>query len=303
VRQAMWTAMAAAALAGSPAAADIPTEISDNRVAVETAWSVFVGDDPKECWVVSAPQNWSATRGGRDVTSSAIRGEIGLYVTFRPADNVAGEVSFGAGYPLEENSQVTVEVGDKTYTLFAIEDWAWPAAEQDAALVADLKAGAEAVVTGVSARGTTTVDTFSLIGITAAIEEALAVDIPQGGARFFGHDQSGKGLSRPVGRAVRDRRARGGAPPDLGRRHAQIPDADRGRPRGGGRLYPRGGSRHAVHLVAGRLHADLFVLPYRHAEAGAQPDRGEIVGQIMVARDDLGEWPRARRVAGTSVRG
>ena len=30
--------------------------------------------------------------------------------------------------------------------------------------------------------------------------------------------------------------------------------------------------RHALHLEPGRLHADLLVLPHRHAEAGAQPD-------------------------------
>ena len=38
------------------------------------------------------------------------------------------------------------------------------------------------------------------------------------------------------------------------------------------RLHPRGRPRHAVHLEPGRLHADLHVLPYRHAAAGAQPD-------------------------------
>src|ERR1700755_935932 len=40
------------------------------------------------------------------------------------------------------------------------------------------------------------------------------------------------------------------------------------------RLYPRDRSRHAVRLLAGRLHAQLLVLPYRHAAAGAQPDAG-----------------------------
>jgi hypothetical protein len=35
-----------------------------------------------------------------------------------------------------------------------------------------MKRGAEAVVTGVSGRGTTTIDTFSLLGFTAAIEDA-----------------------------------------------------------------------------------------------------------------------------------
>lgn len=174
MRQAIWTAIAAGALVGVPALADIPTEISDNRVAVETAWSVFVEDDPKECWVVSAPQSWTARRGGSDVTSQVTRGEIGLFVTFRPATGVAGEVSFTGGYPFRENSTVTVEIGDDSYTLFVIEDWAWPAPEEDASLVESLKAGVDAVVTGISSRGTTTRDTFSLIGITAALDQAAS---------------------------------------------------------------------------------------------------------------------------------
>lgn len=174
VRQAIWAMAAAGALGAATAVADIPTEISDNRVAVETAWSVFVEDEPKECWVVSAPQNWTASRGGNDVTNQVTRGEIGLFVTFRPETGVAGEVSFTGGYPFRENSTVTVQVGEDDYTLFVTEDWAWPSPDDDAALIADLKAGLDAVVTGISSRGTTTRDTFSLIGITAAIDEAAS---------------------------------------------------------------------------------------------------------------------------------
>ena len=51
--------------------------------------------------------------------------------------------------------------------------------------------------------------------------------------------------------------------------------AARRRPAGRGRdrLHPRGRPRHAVRVEPGRLHADLHLLPYRHAEAGAQSDR------------------------------
>ena len=59
------------------------------------------------------------------------------------------------------------------------------------------------------------------------------------------------------------------------------------------RLHPRSGSRHALHLEPGRLHAHLQLLPHRHAEARAQSEPAEIVGQIMVARDRLGDWPGA----------
>ncbi len=36
------------------------------------------------------------------------------------------------------------------------------------------------------------------------------------------------------------------------------------------RLYPRKRPRHLVRFLAGRLHADLPLLPHRHPEAGAQ---------------------------------
>ena len=60
---------------------------------------------------------------------------------------------------------------------------------------------------------------------------------------------------------------------DLARRHAQMAAALRRRPGGRDRPHPRGGSRHAVRLLAGRLHPHLHVLPYRHAAPGAQPRR------------------------------
>jgi hypothetical protein len=41
-------------------------------------------------------------------------------------------------------------------------------------MVAAMRAGAQAVVTGVSSRGTTTIDTFSLMGFTAALDAARA---------------------------------------------------------------------------------------------------------------------------------
>ena len=74
--------------------------------------------------------------------------------------------------------------------------------------------------------------------------------------------------------AARDRHRAG-----LRGRHAQVaPALSAARRRAAGRdrdgLHPRGGARHALRLQPGRLHADLHLLPYRHAEAGAQPDGG-----------------------------
>jgi invasion protein IalB len=163
-------ALAGSALAVAAGAA-LAQEESTNRVAVETAWSVFVEDDPKECWSVSSPTNTVNTRDGEVV--SVTRGDILLFVTFRPGSDVAGEVSFTGGYPFAEESTVELDVGGTEYELFTEGEWAWPqSAESDAEIVAALRDGTDARLTARSSRGTNTEDTFSLIGFTAALEEA-----------------------------------------------------------------------------------------------------------------------------------
>lgn len=145
---------------------------STNRVDAKTDWSVFVEDKPtKECWVVSKPTEVVNTRGGKRVT--ARRGDILLFVTYRPSSGVRGEVSFTGGYPFAPDSQVNMQIGSASYSLFVDGEWAWAAsANDDEKIRRALKGGANAVLTARSTRGTTTKDTFSLSGFTAALAEA-----------------------------------------------------------------------------------------------------------------------------------
>lgn len=142
-----------------------------NRVAAETDWAVFQGNEPKECWAVTAPKETVNTRDGRVV--SVRRGDILLFVTFRPEQNIAGEVSFTGGYPFADGSTATLEIDDTTFELFTEGEYAWPATPaDDQKIVTAIKRGSDAVVTARSSRGTETKDTFSLLGATAMIEEA-----------------------------------------------------------------------------------------------------------------------------------
>ena len=144
---------------------------SSNMVATKTDWSVFTEASPKECWGVSAPKETVNTRNGQPV--SVRRGDILLFVTFRPGSGAAGEVSFTGGYPFAPGSTVNVTIGSDSYELFTDGDWAWPAnATDEAALLAAMKRGAQAVLSARSSRGTATRDTFSLLGFTAAMQEA-----------------------------------------------------------------------------------------------------------------------------------
>ena len=146
-------------------------EESTNQVAAKTAWSVFEDADPKECWAVSSPTETVNTRDGRVV--AARRGDILLMTFFRPGAGVKGQVTFTGGYPFAGGSTVNVNIGGQEYEMFTEGEWAWPAStSDDAKIIAAMKRGASAVLTARSSRGTTTKDTFSLSGYTAAFAEA-----------------------------------------------------------------------------------------------------------------------------------
>jgi len=84
-----------------------------------------------------------------------------------------GEVSFTGGYPFAGGSTVGLDIGGTKFDLFSDGEWAWAGSkDDDAKIIAAMKSGASAVLTARSARGTQTADTFSLNGISAALDEA-----------------------------------------------------------------------------------------------------------------------------------
>ena len=152
-------------------------QVSGNAAGSKSNWMFHVQEDPKQCWVVAPPEQGksTATRDGRPVAVN--RGDIYLFVSFWPKDangGGMGEVSFTGGYDFAEGQPVVLEIGDAKFDLFAEGNMAWAASpEEDRRIAQAMKAGVAAVVTGKSQRsGTTTKDSFSLIGFTAAYEDA-----------------------------------------------------------------------------------------------------------------------------------
>lgn len=160
-------AAALALCAGTAGAQDSSTALVDAM----TDWSVFEEASPKECWAVTTFKDSVNTKDGRVV--AVTRGEILLMVFYRPEAGVSGQLAFTGGYPFAKGSTVNVAIGDTEFELYTEGEWAWPATPQDdVKLITAMKRGADAVVTAVSSRGTQTKDTFSLLGFTAAIEDA-----------------------------------------------------------------------------------------------------------------------------------
>ncbi|MCE5973267.1 invasion associated locus B family protein [Sinirhodobacter sp. WL0062] len=140
-----------------------------NRVAANTDWGVFVGENPKECWAVSAPIETVNTKDGKVV--EVRRSDIRLFVTFRPGK--PGEISFAGGYTFKDDSKVEVVVNTGAkFSLFTSGEGAWTAPGEDTGVITALKAGGDVTLTGISSRGTQTQDKFSLMGFTAAMDEA-----------------------------------------------------------------------------------------------------------------------------------
>jgi invasion protein IalB len=148
-----------AALAlGAPAHAQSPTQIGDfgNWQALTFEESGNTG-----CYMLSSPDRMEGAYKSR--------GEVFALVTHRPAENTRDVVTIIAGYAYKPDSEVTVKVGGDKFKLFTHEGTAWaPDPEQDRALVDAMKNGSTMTVSGVSARGTKTTDTYSLTGFSKA---------------------------------------------------------------------------------------------------------------------------------------
>ena len=149
---------------------------TDQCPVSKSDWTVCLTNTPKHCWAASSPKSVVNRRGGQ-VTQSASRGTILLLVSFHPGENVKGQLAFVGGYNFAPGSTVQLRIGGSSWTLTPgtqgdDREYAWAAPGDDAEIVAAMKRGAQAVLVGTSARPTETTDTFSLIGFTAAYDEA-----------------------------------------------------------------------------------------------------------------------------------
>jgi hypothetical protein len=98
------------------------------------------------------------------------------FVSTRPAEKVINEVSVMIGYALKPGSESTLEVGGASYAMYTQGDGLWikNAAEEER-MVDAMRKAPDATVKGVSAKGTETIDTFSLKGLAQALDK-LAQD-------------------------------------------------------------------------------------------------------------------------------
>ena len=103
--------------------------------------------------------------------SNVNRGDIYAFITHRPALKSWAAVSFQMGYPLNKSEEVSLQIDSHKFRLIPEGEAAFADESDDAKIAAAMRRGNRMVVRGVSTRGTRTIDTYSLSGVTAATNE------------------------------------------------------------------------------------------------------------------------------------
>jgi hypothetical protein len=138
---------------------------SATKIGQHNAWGTYSYQSKggKVCYVLTIPTD----KEPKDLD----HGDIFFFVSQRPGQNVSYEPQFIAGYDLQDKSKVQVTVGDKSFSMFTRGKSAWlENAAEDPQLIAAMKAGSDMTVAAKSGRGNDTKYTFSLKGVTAALE-------------------------------------------------------------------------------------------------------------------------------------
>lgn len=163
------SAVAAIAVATSVAlfAATSASAQQANRLKRFKDWTTYKydGSDKRICFAATKPKD--------SEPKNVNRGDIYLYVSTWPAEAAQNEISVKIGYAFKPGTEVTATIGKNVFTMFTKGDKAFvkDTALEKKMLNAMLK-GNKVVIKGRSSRGTVTEDTFSLLGISAAVRHA-----------------------------------------------------------------------------------------------------------------------------------
>ena len=135
-------------------------------------WGAYTAtpNGKKVCFALAKPSSSKTNPPNRP------RDPAYAFVSTRPAEKVINEVSIMIGYALKPGSESSLEVGGASYAMYTQGDGLWikNAAEEER-MVDAMRKSADVTVKGISAKGTETTDTFSLKGLSQALDR-LAQD-------------------------------------------------------------------------------------------------------------------------------
>ncbi|MBI1954035.1 MAG: hypothetical protein HYS39_00335 [Proteobacteria bacterium] len=140
------------------------------QLATYGNWSVY--KTATLCFMQSVPI--------KSVGDYKVRGEIRATISCRlsskSTDKPASEFSFTAGYKHSPNKKGQLQIGNEHFNLITNEDTAWMEdLSKEAELIKLCEKKDQLIIKSISAKGTETVDTFSLKGFSKAYADMMKV--------------------------------------------------------------------------------------------------------------------------------
>jgi invasion protein IalB len=121
------------------------------------------------CFALSKPTSAVTDPPGRNRDPSY------AFVSTRPAEKVKNEVSVIVGYPQKPGVDASATIGTASYVMYTQNDGAWVKnAAEEAQMVDAMRKGSDMVIKSISTHNTKTTDTYSLKGISDALDKVAA---------------------------------------------------------------------------------------------------------------------------------
>ena len=122
---------------------------------------VLIKDDGLTCFAQTKPLLQSPKADKR---------EARLFVSFRPSDKVADEISTTSGYEFNSQNSILAKSGKKKYKFDIVQDsFAWISSNKvEKKMIKTMKKGSRIMITGYNQKGSQTIDHYSLLGFTKA---------------------------------------------------------------------------------------------------------------------------------------
>ncbi len=145
-------------------APDVSHAQSQQSLGQFADWSAYSanGANGKVCFVISQPKTRAPEGLNRDPA----------YFFVSHWGGSRNEISVQVGFPLQAGSTVDIDIKGAPFRLVTQDQRGWSNGQDDANIVSAMRGGAEMLVKSTSSRGNVTTDTYSLKGISAALDAA-----------------------------------------------------------------------------------------------------------------------------------
>ena len=122
---------------------------------------VLIKDDGLTCFAQTKPLLQSPKADKR---------EARLFVSFRPSDKVADEISTTSGYEFNSQNSILAKSGKIKYKFDIVQDsFAWISSNKvEKKMIKTMKKGSRIMITAYNKSGSQTIDHYSLLGFTKA---------------------------------------------------------------------------------------------------------------------------------------